>query len=221
MHSLNMTNEFAHLSYLLLFLGFLFRESRWTKASLISGSAAGAAYSFFATGGPFYIPFFWYSLFVLVNIFSLIRFESVKKSLDMDPVETFLKKGPLSIFDGPEIKSFLRIGLEGSVPKGEVLLTRGNSNQELYCVLRGEFLLSVGSQQIAKVQPGGLIGYKCFLGEPESDVDVSAINDAIVMSWSLEKIEEWVGSNTRRMALMQALVGWQHIDSELAVSNLK
>lgn len=208
-------------AYLLLLLSFLNLSKKWLHGLALAGSALAILYCFLAEKEPLWVPLVWNSAFAFINAILLLPAffgklgKNKEKREKLDPMEEMLKRSSFSHFPDKALIDFVRFGIEGTVNKGEQILKAGDPLSEFFCLLEG-----TASAYSAKVKqddfvPGKLIGEGLLLGQTTTPSSVVANTNVKMLAWTMDAVNQWVGKDTKRLSMLQAVVGAQIVDRTL------
>ena len=205
----------GQLAYFLTFVSYGIRNVTWLRVVAIFASAATVAYGFLAASTPPWIPIIWNVLFIAMNVGQLALTRWRSRAVSLDPMETFLSKTVLANFPPAEAKSFAGLAKVGELTAGSQLIAAGTELKFLFCVLEGKLDVFAGGQKRAEMSAGFFVGEMSLLTRGLTRADVVASTNVKLLVWPHEEIENWVNSDTARLAHLQTALSTQVVDQLL------
>jgi hypothetical protein len=201
----------AQAAYMSMFLGLLGRNVDLLRKCFFIGSILAVTYAIGAGEGPLWVPLFWHATFVVLNAVHLVFTFARKRMETLDGIEVFLKRTAFATFPPDQLKSFLRMGMEGTAPKGQALVNSEAPEREVVCLLKGSAKIMENGFCLGEIKPGHLVGvlsYVCGY----AGADVVAASELKVIVWTGGAIDQWVGTDPTRLALIQGVLGAQLVE---------
>jgi len=143
---------------------------------------------------PIYI--FWSALFLLINLFSLVKFFLKKNkiiSLDEEIIDIYD-----NVFFELNKKEFLQIWRRGKVLKsrvGEFLCKQGILQGDIYLLLKGTVAVYRNDEKIAELRRGNFVAEKGYITQKPASADVIAETDIEYILWKRIDFENLKNEN--------------------------
>ncbi|MGZ3654465.1 MAG: cyclic nucleotide-binding domain-containing protein [Bdellovibrionota bacterium] len=201
----------AQFAYLSMLFGLLGRNFDLLRKCFLLGSALAVAYSLCATDGTLWIPLLWNSCFLVINGIHLAYNRAKKRRETLDAVEQFLKRTSFASFPAHLLKTFVRMGMEGTAKAGQPLVNSEAPEREVVCILKGTAKVMENGNCLYEIKPGRLVGVLSYLCEYAAG-DVVAASEMKVIVWTAGALEQWVGTDPARLAFLQSALGSQLVE---------
>lgn len=205
----------AQVAYLLMLLGLLSSNIDLLRRCFTFGSALAVAYSLWATEVTLWVPLLWNGAFLALNVLHVGFSFSRRRRDSLDAVEEFLHQTAFANFPAKELKSFMRMGMEGTAKPGEVLVSSEKPDREIACLLKGAARVIENGAMLSEVKPGRMLGVLSCICEFTGN-EVVAATEVKVFVWTAGAIEQWVGTDVKRLALIQGAMGAQLVQQLVA-----
>lgn len=146
----------GHAAYVLLVVSMLMRTLLWLRLLVILSATLGILYSALILGDP--VSTFWESCLVLVNIAQLLitHWRSLRARFT-DEEHSFVARHLPGLSRG-EARALIDRGIWTEIAAGARLAREGHPVDHLSYIARGEAVVRVGGQSVARCRAGEFVG---------------------------------------------------------------
>jgi CRP-like cAMP-binding protein len=195
----------VHFGYLLQLFALLARDVLWLRGILVAAQSVLATYAWLR--GPDFLPYvFWNALFVLINLYWVIRLlrerAAVKLPDDLKPLyeRHFAALAPAE---------FLRLWRDGErrSASGAQLIREGTRPEALYFLLNGVVSVRRQGRQVTELGAGSFLAEMSLLTGEHTTADVVANGEIEYMSWPVERLARLRQRNPMLWTKIQSVLG--------------
>jgi len=180
-----LSHEFAlylvHFGYLLQLFALLARDVLWLRGILVVAQSVLAAYAYLR--GPEFMPYVWWNvLFVLINLYWVVRLLRERASVDLPAELVPIYEAHFAAMAPPEFLRLWREGRRESITDAQ-LVQQGTRPDALYFLLSGEVAVVSGGREMARLAAGSFVAEMSLLtGEPTT-ADAFALGTVEYIAW--------------------------------------
>ena len=171
---MTITDTIGHLSFLTAALSLCMKDIIFLRIISIISGLIGIVYNYYVTSNPLWVPIFWLSVFVLINIYMITRIylENRTSNLSLQDIEIW-KRNFLGLTLG-EYKAVKKISTLKFYEMDEVLIHTGQENNFLYFINSGNFKVEKNNKKVNVLSQGDLVGEISFITNSLPNADVIA-----------------------------------------------
>ena len=164
----------GHLSFLIVALSLMMRDIILLRALGILSGLVGIGYNYFVTTEPLWVPIFWLSLFMMINIYMIATFYTSSRETNLTDDDLAIWKTNFLGLAVDEYKRLRKIFEHQTYADGEVLIRMGAENSAIYFVTSGRLSVRRDGREIGALGQGDIVGEMSFLTNSPANADVIA-----------------------------------------------
>lgn len=169
-----------HISNLLAFLGFLFRNQMHLRLVMAVSLLLQAIYYYGLVGGPFFDPLIWKVISLAANISMIVILFSGKLDYGI-PADLRGLFEKINVLSPGQFRKLIKES-HRTLPSGTPLLVEGEKPLHLHYLLRGSAEIKKG-KSTHKISSGVFLGEIAFLNSSAATATVHLCDDAECVSW--------------------------------------
>ena len=192
-----------NLGYFLMLAALLVRDILWLRGILIAAQLSLFSYGFHSGNTA---VAFWNFIFVIINLFQVIRLIKERKPIDLPDELVDLYDNIFSSMRRREFFYLWQMGQKEKITDGRIIQA-GKRQTKIALILSGRVIVENKQVKIAELTRGSFIAEMSFLtGEPAS-ADVLADGEVELMVWEQEKIRNLNQINPDLFIKIQNILG--------------
>ena len=102
----------------------------------------------------------------------------------------------LGILDDSDVDWMMANGKRVDSPVGEVLIREGSEVDAMFLVIDGSYQVTVGRREIAKLNPGEIVGEMSFVDSRPPSASVKALERSLVLSIPRSRLTQKLAEDT-------------------------
>jgi len=188
--TLTLLDLIGHSSFLLTAISFGVRDMMFLRILAIISGLVGIYYNYSILVGPLWIPIFWLSIFVFINVVRIFGIILDKRSIAFNPEEAELHETLFRKFSPVEFMKLMRIGEWGQTETGQLFSTQGEAIGGLYLLFNGEVLIERDGTEVGRARDGAMIGEMSFVQGGQANATVAALKPCRYVYWPGEELHK-------------------------------
>ena len=164
-------------------VSYMLTSMLWLRVLAIIAAASTFPYFYFQIE-PLWSALFWQTCFLMVNLVNLLILFYSMRAADFDDEEELAYHLKFSHLKPYEVRPIFKYANRLSVGPGQVLLSQGQVNENLYLILTGECRVMKNDTEVAVLRQGQFAGELSFLSDHEVSADVVATRETTLMLWN-------------------------------------
>ncbi len=193
--SLTLLDVVGHVSFLLTAVSFYVRDMIILRAVAIVSGLVGVAYNYWLPAGALWLPIFWISVFIVINVVRIVGIVRARRSIDFDDDEAELHETVFQNFSPVEFMKLMRIGEWRQAEMGECLVTEGTVIGGLMLLFNGEVMVELDGKEINRARDGAMIGEISFIQGGAATATVTATRPCRYVFWSGAELRKLLNRN--------------------------
>jgi hypothetical protein len=205
-----MTVYFLHASNIVWVICFGLRDVLLLRILAISAILVSLPYYLFPPklSGPSWVPIFWQSVFMLINIGWVITIILERRPPRMSPEERKLYEFTFRESCTPrELLLLLNVAEWQTAEQNETLLSAGELAERLIVITQGKVAVRQGKKELARLRDGDIVGDISFLTSEPSITDVLVLEPTQYVSWNRTALEEIYKQRIELKSAIQGIIG--------------
>lgn len=196
-----------NLTYVLNAASYLVRDILFLRYLSIGGSCASITFNSLAFTTPQWLPIFWNSVFIAVNLVQLVILYVERRRVVFSERERELYETVFRNFTPVEFMKLLRVGGWKEATAGEVIAREGQQLPEVMMLYNGQASVTVSGKVVAQVKDGHLIGEMSFLTEEPASATVTAATPIIYLAWPKRELRKLLERNPTMRLNLHGVIG--------------
>lgn len=195
----------GHLIYIFFTLALLMQNMFYLRLFTILSGLCAIIHSLYLTFPPFWIPVYWETLFIILNIFQilLLIYERRKLTFTPEAQEVYEKVFPNLL--PSQFQKLLKISTFAEAEKGGTLIQQGSPVPYLFLIYKGLASISIDGKIVNYCGFGDLLGEMSFLSEKPATATVQAIQTTKYIIWLQNDLRKLLESNPNMKSGMQTV----------------
>ena len=195
----------VHFGYLLQLFALLARDVLWLRGILVAAQSVLASYAYLR--GPEFLPYvFWNALFVLINLYWVVRLLRERAAVKLPEELRGLHEQYFAALAPPE---FLRLWRDGErrTASDTQLIREGTRPDALYFLLSGVAAVRRNGRQLAELRAGNFMAEMSLLTGETTTADVMAVGPIEYMAWPADRLARLRQRNPMLWSKVQSVLG--------------
>jgi hypothetical protein len=159
---------------------------------LAAGSQVIAIPYFVLQPTPLWTPVGWTALFLGINLYHILRILYERRPVPFTPDEQRLYDLTFQSFEPRSFMRLLKLGEWKTAPKGERIVTRGESIERVAVAISGAASALLDDVRVGTMEPGALIGARMALTGRSAEFDAEFTEDARYVLWAVSDVRALV-----------------------------
>lgn len=218
LHSLTLIKDIGHLSYFLVAVSFLLRDILLLRIVAICAASANIAFAYNGAAGPNFIPIFWQSVFICINVTWSFRLIRERAGIRFSEDEKELYDTVFRSFKPLEFMKLMRLAEWRTLPAGELIAHGGVELQHVMLIYNGEAEVRAAHGHRPLLHDGAFVGEMSFLRGGAATADVATTGPTRIVQWPKEALNQLLARNPAMRATLTTVFG-QDLANKLAASN--
>jgi Popeye protein conserved region len=203
--SVHPSDYLVHFSNLLLLVAYSVRDILWLRWFAVAAALTNIPY-FLVQGTVLWPPVIWALVFTAINLFQITRIYLERRPVVLSKDEQALYDLGFRSLRPREFVSLSLVGEWKSAQVGERIVTEGQPVSHLCIAITGSAEVHKQRARIGTLSPGHIIGTALALAGDPSPVDITFIEPAHYMRWSLPSLRRFMDKRPDLRVALQALV---------------
>ena len=203
--SVHPADYLVHFSNLLLLVAYSVRDMLWLRWFAVAAALTNIPY-FLVQGTVLWPPVIWALVFTAINLFQITRIYLERRPVVLSKDEQALYDLGFRSLRPREFVSLSLVGEWKSAQAGERIVTEGQPVSHLCIAITGDAEVHKQRERIGTLSPGHIIGTALALTGDPSPVDITFIEPARYMRWSLPSLRRFMDKRPDLRSALQALV---------------
>jgi len=203
--SVHPADYLVHFSNLLLLVAYSVRDILWLRWFAVAAALTNIPY-FLVQGTVLWPPVIWALVFTAINLFQITRIYLERRPVVLSKDEQALYDLGFRSLRPREFVSLSLVGEWTSAQAGERIVTEGQPVSHLCIAITGGAEVHKQRERIGTLSPGHIIGTALALTGDPSPVDITFIEPARYMRWSLPSLRRFMDKRPDLRGALQALV---------------
>ncbi len=185
----------GHVAFGLTAVSFFYRDMLVLRALAIASGLIGIIYNYVIPVGPLWIPIFWVSVFVLINVYRLVGIYLERQGVNFSEEERELHQTMFQSFSAVEFMKMMRIGVWHSAPEGHEFIHQGDELDELTLIYNGEVAIDINGNEVGHARDGTLVGEISFIKGGPATASVTACGPIRYLVWPKVELQSLLRRN--------------------------
>jgi Popeye protein conserved region len=203
--SVHPADYLVHFSNLLLLVAYSVRDILWLRWFAVAAALTNIPY-FLVQGTVLWPPVLWALVFTAINLFQITRIYLERRPVVLSKDEQALYDLGFRSLRPREFVSLSLVGEWKNAQAGERIVTEGQPVSHLCIAITGGAEVHKQRERIGTLSPGHIIGTALALTGDPSPVDITFIEPAHYMRWSLPSLRRFMDKRPDLRVALQALV---------------
>ena len=195
----------VHFSNILLLVAYSVRDILWLRWFAVAAALTNIPY-FLLQGTVLWPPILWALVFTAINLYQIARLYLERRPVVLSKDEQQLYDLGFRSLRPREFVSLSLVGEWKSAEAGERVVTEGQPSTAVCISITGSADACKQGQRVATLRPGHLIGSALALSGEPSPVEVTFIEPARYMRWSLSSLRTFMDRRPELRVTLQGLV---------------
>jgi hypothetical protein len=194
-----------HFSNILMLVAYSVRDILWLRWFAVAAALTVIPYFLFQ-GTVLWPPILWAFIFTAINLYQIARIYLERRPVVLSEDEQKLYDLGFRSLRPREFVSLSLVGEWKSAEAGEKVVTEGEPVSSLCIPITGSAEVRKQSERIGTLRPGHIIGTALALTGDPSPVEVTFIEPARYMRWSLPSLRRFMDKRPDLRVTLQSLV---------------
>jgi hypothetical protein len=203
--SVHPADYLVHFSNLLLLVAYSVRDILWLRWFAVAAALTNIPY-FLVQGTVLWPPVLWALVFTAINLFQITRIYLERRPVVLSKDEQALYDLGFRSLRPREFVSLSLVGEWKNAQAGERIVTAGQPVSHLCIAITGSAEVHKQRERIGTLRPGHIIGTALALTGDPSPIDITFIEPAHYMRWSLPSLRRFMDKRPDLRVALQALV---------------
>jgi Popeye protein conserved region len=203
--SVHPADYLVHFSNLLLLVAYSVRDILWLRWFAVAAALTNIPY-FLVQGTVLWPPVLWALVFTAINLFQITRIYLERRPVVLSKDEQALYDLGFRSIRPREFVSLSLVGEWKNAQAGERIVTEGQPVSHLCIAITGSADVHKQRERIGTLSPGHIIGTALALTGDPSPVNITFIEPAHYMRWSLPSLRRFMDKRPDLRVALQALV---------------
>ncbi|HEU4342225.1 MAG TPA: cyclic nucleotide-binding domain-containing protein [Candidatus Binatia bacterium] len=195
----------VHFSNILLLVAYSVRDILWLRWFAVAAALTNIPY-FLLQGTVLWPPVLWALVFTAINLYQIARLYLERRPVVLSRDEQTLYELGFRSLRPREFVSLSLVGEWKNAEAGERVVTEGEPVSCLCISITGSADVRKQGQRIGALRPGNIIGTALALTGDPSPVEVTFIEPARYMRWSLPSLRRFMDKRPDLRVTLQGLV---------------
>ncbi len=197
---------FGHLSYALVALSFLLRDVLLLRLVAIAAALCNIAFAYSFGAQPNWIPIFWQSLFIAINVGWSARLIYERRGVVLSEDERELYRTLFRQFTPFEFLKLLHAGQWRTAAAGVALATSGANLDELLLIYNGEVEVALPDGGARRLKDGAFLGEISLLRGGPATATVRTMCPTRYIAWPKAGLKQLLQRNPAMRFAMQGVI---------------
>ena len=203
--NVNPLDYLVHFSNVLLLVAYSVRDILWLRWFAVAAALTGIPYFLFQNT-VLWPPVLWGLVFTAINLYQIARLYLERRPVVLSKDEQKLYDLGFQSLRPREFVSLSLVGEWKSAEPGERVVTEGQPATSVCISISGSADVCKQGQRVGTLEPGNIIGSGLALSGDPSPVEVTFIEPARYMRWSLPSLRTFMDRRPDLRVTLQALV---------------
>lgn len=217
-NSLGMIEIIGHVAGALAAASFLLRDILLLRLFAICASSASIAFAYHGAAGPNFIPIFWQSLFIVINVVWSIILIRERAAIDFDNDEQKLYDTVFGALKPPEFVKLMNIAQWRLIAEEEFIAKAGEELAHVSLIFSGQAEVRIQAGQLRQLQSGAFVGEISYLVGGSATADVVATSETRIVSWPKAGLQRLLARDPALRATLTMIFS-QDLAKKLVFSN--
>jgi hypothetical protein len=199
------TDYLVHFSNILMLMSYSVRDILWLRWFAVAAALTNIPY-FLLQGTVLWPPILWAVVFTAINLYQITRLYLERRPVVLSEDEQKLYDLAFRSLRPREFVSLSLVGEWKNAEAGERVVTEGEPVSGLCISATGSADVRKQGQSIGALSPGHIIGTALALTGDPSPVEVTFVEPARYMRWSLPNLRRFMDKRPDLRAALQGLV---------------
>jgi CRP-like cAMP-binding protein len=209
----------GHISYTLIAISYWLTDMFWLRVVAMVGLSMEILY-FYYSGGDLRTGIGWDVIFIAINGYQLYQLVKDRYTLRLPEADRELLRNVMKGMNDFQIARLLAVGDFVDLPSGTVLATEQKDLDRLFFMCSGKANVTIGGRGISHLVPGNFVGEVAFLTGKPATATVIAETDVRTVSFSKEKLNQFIAGESEVASLIYQLLGRELADKMKVSNNL-
>jgi len=203
--TIHITDYLVHFSNILMLLSYSVRDILWLRWFAVAAALTNIPY-FLLQGTVLWPPVLWALVFTVINLYQIARLYLERRPVVLSDDEQKLYDLGFHALRPREFVALSLVGEWKSAKAGERVVTEGEPVSCLCISIAGNADVRKQGRRIGGLRPGHIIGTALALTGDPSPVEVTFIEPARYMRWSLPNLRNFMDKRPELRITLQGLV---------------
>ncbi len=182
----------GHTTYLLLAFSYVVRDILWLRCFAVIASCTSITYNYFAKEEPLWLVINWNFVFLVINIFRIVRMLLEKRGVRFSPEEQELAETVFADMSPLELMKLLRIGQWRDSPPDSVLVKEQEKVNDVLLLYSGEVMICDKSQERGRRRSGNFVGEMSFVSKQLASATVRTVTACRYLAFPQDRLRELI-----------------------------
>ncbi len=173
---------FGHVSYVLYLASYAVRDILWLRVLTILAGGCLLPFFYFQPK-VMWIPFFWISLFNVINIYQIGILLLERRPVGMSPEEKRIFHRHFPAMNARVFKKMVELAQWKDAEEGDLLIKKGEAPRALMLFSSGALAVRIEGRDPIPMEEGQFVGELAFITDGTASADVVATSPARYLAW--------------------------------------
>ena len=197
---------FIHIANVLYLFSYSMRDILWLRILTIAAACFMIPYFYFQPE-PLYPPILWNLIFMILNLFWIVRLLLERRPVKLSDDELQLCQIAFRTLTPREIKKILKLSSWENADPGECFVSKDEPLERLILIYSGTADVNVDGNKVGELQAGQFIGELGYFTDEVAAADVVATEATRYVSWPKDRLKSYLDKNSDLRAAFQIILG--------------
>lgn len=195
-----------HSANVIYLVSYTMREILWLRVFTVIAATCLIFY-FYLQPEPLLTPIYWNLLFIVLNIYWIVRLLLERRPVKLSEAEQELCNLVFRTISPREMINLLKIGTWKSAEADECLVAAGSRLDALMVIHSGKACLEIEGKRLQELHPGQFIGGISFITDETAPTNIVALEPTRYVLWPKSKLKGYLTRNPELHAAIQMTLG--------------
>lgn len=197
---------FVHIANVLYLFSYSMRDMLWLRILTIAAACFMLPY-FYLRPEPLYPPVFWNLVFMMLNVFWIVRLLLERRPITLSDDEKQLCQIAFRTLTPREMKKILKLSSWEDATPGECFVSRDEPLERLILIYSGKANVELDGKIVGNLDAGQFIGELSYFTDEVAAANVVATEAIRYVSWPKDRLKSYLDKDSDLRAAFQIILG--------------
>ncbi len=195
-----------HSANVIYLVSYTMREILWLRVFTVIAATCLIFY-FYLQPEPLLTPIYWNLLFIVLNIYWIVRLLLERRPVQLSEEEQDLCRLVFGTITTREMINLLKLGEWKHAEADECFVSQGSDLDSLMLIHSGKACLEIDGKNLQELHPGQFIGSISFITDETAPTNIVALEPTRYFCWPKSKLKGYLTKNPELHAAIQTTLG--------------
>lgn len=195
-----------HIANVLYLFSYSMRDILWLRILTVAAACFLLPYFYFQPE-PLYPAIFWNLVFMVLNVYWIIRLLLERRPVRLSDDEKQLCQIAFRSLTPHEMKKILKLSTWENADPGECFISMNDPLEKLILIYSGKANVELEGQKVGELNSGQFIGEMSYFTEEVAAANVVATETIRYVSWPKDQLKNFLDKNSDLRAAFQIILG--------------